>query len=357
MTVKILHIINDLSLNGGAQRFLIDLVSPPPAGYEIKIITLEDTNEFRDTLDAQGVTYYAWNTLSLKAKWKLLRWPDVVHGHLFPSIYLALAAFGKKRVQTEHNSHNRRRDHIWMKPFEYLLYWRYHTTVCITQQVQEELEAFIPQWKSHYQVVFNGVDLSKFSLTAKQLPAADAPIRIGMVGRLHPYKDQPTLIRALALLPQRYELHFAGDGDRREEYQSLATSLGIEDRVFFHGIRSDIPDFLDGLDFYVQSSIIEGFGLAAVEAMAAGLPVLASRVPGIREVMDCEANMFDVGDSETLASMIANVCGDAATYQASTQRSIERCQLFTLSAFREQYYDVYQTLVDGKQRLANGKAS
>ncbi|MDD1792080.1 glycosyltransferase [Enterovibrio sp. ZSDZ42] len=357
MSVKVLHIINDLSLNGGAQRFLIDLVSPPPAGYEIKIITLNDTNEFCDTLDAQGVTYYAWCHLSLKEKWQLLRWPDVVHGHLFPSIYIALAAFGKKRLQTEHNSHNRRRDHIWMKPFEYLLYWRYQTTVCITEQVQEELESFIPQWKSHYQVIYNGVDLSKFSLTEKPFPQPTAPVRIGMVGRLHPYKDQPTLIRALALLPERYELHFAGEGDRREEYQSLAASLGIESRVIFHGIRSDIPDFLDGLDFYVQSSIIEGFGLAAVEAMAAGLPVLASNVPGIREVIDCETSMFDVGDSEALASMISNVCEDPASYQAATQRSISRCQLFTLSAFREQYYQAYQALVNDKQRLVNGKTS
>ncbi|MEZ8142680.1 glycosyl transferase [Enterovibrio norvegicus FF-33] len=357
MTVKVLHIINDLSRNGGAQRFVIDLISPPPDGYEIRVITLEDTNDFRAEIEAQGVACYVWDRLSLKEKWQLLRWPDLVHGHLFPSIYIALAAFGKKRIQTEHATHNRRRDHAWMKPFEFFLYWRYHTTVCITEQVQHALEAFLPQWKSHYQVILNGIDLSKYPLIAKSRPESDSPIRIGMVGRFHVYKDHPTLIRALALLPAKYELHFAGDGDRREEYQTLVKSLGLDDRVIFHGVRADIPAFLDGVDIYVQSSIVEGFGLAAVEAMAAGLPVLASRVQGMSEVIDNEASLFNVGDEKMLAQMVASLCDDAASYQTSAQYSVSRCQHFTLSAFREQYYDTYQSLVDNKQRLADGKAS
>ncbi|WP_407331540.1 glycosyltransferase [Enterovibrio sp. 27052020O] len=357
MTAKVLHIINDLSLNGGAQRFVIDLVCPPPDGYEIRVITLEDTNDFHADMQAQGVKCYVWDKLSLREKWQILRWPDLIHGHLFPSIYIALAAFGKKRVQTEHATHNRRRDHIWMKPFEFYLYWRYQATVCITEQVQQALEDFLPQWKSHYQVILNGIDLSKYPLKVKSVPAADVPIRIGMVGRFHAYKDHPTLIRALALLPERYELHFAGDGDRRDEYQALVKSLALDSRVVFHGVRSDIPSFLNDMDVYVQSSIVEGFGLAAVEAMAAGLPVLASRVQGMREVIDNEASLFAVGDEKTLVQMIAALCDEEANYQVSAQHSISRCQHFTLSAFREQYYNTYQSLIGDKQRLADGKTS
>ncbi|KKD58274.1 capsular biosynthesis protein [Grimontia sp. AD028] len=348
MAVKVLHIINDLSRNGGAQRFVVDLVCPTPSGYESKVVILDDINDLSGELEAAGVECLVWKKLSLKEKWQILRWPDVVHGHLFPSIYLALAAFGKKRIQTEHNSHNRRRDHIWMKPFEWLLYWRYQKTVCITGQVQNALEDFLPHWKKHYSVILNGINLSKFSMQEKQPPTEDAPIHIGMAGRLHPYKDHPTLIRALAKLPARYELHLAGDGDRRGEYEALVKELGLENRVVFHGVRSDIPVFLDSLNIYVQSTIIEGFGLAAVEGMAAGLPVLASNVQGIDEVIGTEEYLFPLGDDDALAQRIASICEDPQEYTKASQRSLSRCQLYKLETFREQYYQAYQELADDK---------
>ncbi|TOK95036.1 glycosyltransferase, partial [Vibrio parahaemolyticus] len=81
-----------------------------------------------------------------------------------------------------------------------------------------------------------------------------------------------------------YHLHLAGDGDRKASLQRLAQSLNVSPRVHFHGVVSDIPLFLSDMDIYVQSSHVEGFGLAAVEAMAAGLPVLSSNVPGLDEV-------------------------------------------------------------------------
>ncbi|KXF80016.1 glycosyltransferase [Enterovibrio coralii] len=346
-TAKVLHIINDLSRNGGAQRFVIDLVLPPPEGYEIRVITLDDDNDFREELEAQGIDCFAWNTLTLKQKWQLLRWPDLIHGHLFPSIYLALAAFGKKRIQTEHATHNRRRDHFWLKPFEYILYWRYNVTVCITDQVKQALESFVPHWKKHYQVILNGVELSKFSLQPKPSPDLNETIRIGMVGRFHAYKDHPTIIRALSQLPDNYELHFAGDGDRREEYQALALKLGLQERVLFHGVQEDIPAFLDSLHLYVQSSSVEGFGLAAVEAMAAGLPVLASRVQGMTEVIGNDAYLFDVGNDKMLAEEISMLCSVPAAYQEAADYAVSRCQLFTLQSFRTQYYDTYQRVLNG----------
>ncbi|MDD1782179.1 glycosyltransferase [Enterovibrio sp. ZSDZ35] len=346
-TVKVLHIINDLSRNGGAQRFVIDLVLPPPAGYEIRVITLDDDNDFKQELESQGIVCFVWDSLSLKEKWQLLRWPDLVHGHLFPSIYIALAAFGKKRIQTEHATHNRRRDHVWLKPFEVFLYWRYNVTVCITDQVKQALESFVPCCKSHYEVIFNGVDLTKFPLRPKQLPPKNAKIKIGMVGRFHAYKDHPTLIRALRQLPLHYELHFAGDGDRKKEYQQLVKTLELEDRVVFHGVQKDIPAFLETLNLYVQSSTVEGFGLAAVEAMAAGVPVIATRVDGMKEVIGNDAYLFNVGNDTELAENIHALCTQPDAYHNAAEYAVSRCQHFTLQSFRSQYYETYQRLFNG----------
>lgn len=342
--IKVLHIINDLSRNGGAQRFVIDLINPPPQNYEIKVITLNEENDFLNEL--KGVECYVWKTLSFTQKWRLLRWPDLLHGHLFPSIYLSLASIGKKRIQTEHATHNRRRDHFYLKPFEFFLYWRHHITVCITTQVKERLEDFLPYLKSHYRVISNGIDVHKFSFTQKIIPQQNENIHIGMVGRFHPYKDQPTLFRALSLLPDRYHLHLVGDGELKEEYLACVQNLGLEKRVTFHGVCADIPGFLDTLNLYVQSSVVEGFGLAALEAMASGLPVLASRVQGMKEVIAKDSALFDVGNEKELALKIESICNCPAQYQASSLYSLSRCQDFSLQRFREQYYQIYQSVID-----------
>ncbi|MEF1310526.1 glycosyltransferase [Vibrio mytili] len=348
--MKILHIINDLSNNGGAQRFLVDLVVKHKPHYEVKILVLHNDNDFEGVLKENGVSCYYWSSLSLKEKWNILRWPDLIHSHLFPSIYVALLAIGKKRVQTEHNTTNRRRDYPAFKFMEYLMYQRHERTICITNKVKEELVKFLPRYKDRYDVIYNGVDLNRFSREAKSYSQVqqDGPINIGMAGRLHGYKDHPTLIRAIANLPEKYHLHLAGDGDKKEELQALAVQLQCDHRVHWHGVISDVPTFLSKLDVYVQSSIIEGFGLAAVEAMAEGLPVFGSNVPGLDEVIGNDTYLFELGNEKQLANKIELICGDAAHYELATSYFVERCHSFTLEQFRESYYKAYDELYASK---------
>ncbi|WP_140323158.1 glycosyltransferase, partial [Vibrio parahaemolyticus] len=105
-----------------------------------------------------------------------------------------------------------------------------------------------------------------------------------------------------------------------------------------------IPRFLSDMDIYVQSSHVEGFGLAAVEAMAAGLPVLASDVPGLDEVTGSSEYLFEVGDSNRLAQKVAELCEDAALYNSASHYSVNRAKLYTIDKFREGYYGIYQQL-------------
>ncbi|WP_045496393.1 glycosyltransferase [Vibrio hyugaensis] len=350
MKTKILHIINDLSKNGGAQKFLVDLVMEHAPEYEIKVLVLCDDNDYLEPLSAQGIVCFNWQTLSFKEKWALLRWPDLVHGHLYPSIYLALLAFGKKRIQTEHCSHNRRRDYPLFKFLEYILYRGHDLTVSISEKVQEELVKFMPHYQHKYRVVHNGVDLARFSMQVRsgdQVANKDV-IKIGMVGRLHEHKDHDTLVRSIARLPANYELHLAGDGTKRNELESLCQQLNIIERVHFHGVVSDIPTFLTKMDIYVQSSHVEGFGLAAVEAMAAGLPVLSSDVPGLDEVMGSKDYLFSVGDSEQLTEKIAQLCHLKEAYNKASEYSVNRAKLYTIDKFRDGYYGLYQQLCTSK---------
>ena len=120
------------------------------------------------------------------------------------------------------------------------------------------------------------------------------PVRLIMVARLQPQKDHPTLFRALAELTDRnWTLELVGDGPDREALQSLARELEVADRVIFSGQRLDVPQRLKDSDVFVLATRWEGFPRSILEAMRAGLPVVATDVGGCREsVVDGETGFL-----------------------------------------------------------------
>ena len=128
-----------------------------------------------------------------------------------------------------------------------------------------------------------------------------------MVARLWRQKDHPTLLRALAqLIDLEWELELVGDGPLRQEMEALAASLGIASRVRFAGFRTDVAACLADAQVFVLASKWEGFPRAILEAMRAGLPVIASEVGGVREsVRDGETGfLVPPGDVNTLCERL-----------------------------------------------------
>lgn len=165
----------------------------------------------------------------------------------------------------------------------------------------------------------NGIDLDRYlRLRAGRTErGADAPLRIGMVASLESHKDHPTLLRGFAALSARgviARLQIVGDGSRRRELQMLAKQLGIDNLVEWKGAADTICHDLVALDvFAFATTEQEGLGIALVEALAAGLPVVASDVGACREVL---ANgrwgrLVQGSDPETWADALAGAM-DAA---------------------------------------------
>jgi glycosyltransferase involved in cell wall biosynthesis len=148
--------------------------------------------------------------------------------------------------------------------------------------------------------VYNGVqDVDQEKRLASEV--GETP-RIIMVARFEPQKDQPTLLRALEKLRgASWGALFVGDGPRLEQCVDLARDLGIEDRVQFLGYRSDVPNLLAQSDLFVLSTHYEGFPIATVEAMRAGLPIVASDVGGVSEQVRSEENGFLVPPEDVSA--------------------------------------------------------
>jgi len=122
----------------------------------------------------------------------------------------------------------------------------------------------------------------------KELDLKEDDLLIGNIGHLVEHKGHRYLIEAMSLVVKRIPQSFlfiAGDGVLREKLERLIAELGLRRRVFLGGVRDDIPDILQAIDLYVQSSIMEGLGTSILDAMAARKPVVATRAGGIPEMI------------------------------------------------------------------------
>jgi glycosyltransferase involved in cell wall biosynthesis len=171
------------------------------------------------------------------------------------------------------------------------------------------------------------------------------PPRIIMVGRLAWPKDPLTLVRALALLPdQPFSALLVGDGPDRPVIEAEIRSLGLTSKVELTGARDDVADLLAGSDLFVLSSRSEGGPIAVLEAMAAGLPVVASDVGGIPELVEDAVTglLVPAGDPGALAAALGRLLAEPRLRRelgtAGRRRARER---FDVSAQRSAHLELY----------------
>ncbi|HWE04392.1 MAG TPA: glycosyltransferase family 4 protein [Tepidisphaeraceae bacterium] len=165
-------------------------------------------------------------------------------------------------------------------------------------------------------VIPNAIDVNDFNdvgpLAKIALPAGRSAI--GFIGRLDPIKRIPDLLEALTAIDSSIDLHVFGDGAERPRIEQTIARLGLSDRVVLHGAVSDPTEALAQISLLVLPSQAEGFGLVLIEAMAAGVPVVATNVPGIRDVVRHEITglLVPVASPEKLAAAIRLILHDSS---------------------------------------------
>lgn len=345
----ILHVVNDLAV-GGAQRVVQDLARFART-VRVSILTLHPVPPpLRADLQAHGIAVESLRPISLTSLTRarrMLRDAALLHVHLFPSLYLT-APLRTPKIFTEHGTHNRRRMRAWTRPLERRVYRRYDSVVCISEAVRQALEPWIGRSDTGLQVIGNGVALDRFEGRARMQPKS--PARLVMTGTFTRHKDQATLIRAIAALPGSIRLTLVGEGPGRAALVELCSRLRVEDRVEFAGeiAPEALAALLPKFDLYVQSSHAEGFGLAALEAMACGLPTLGSDVPGLAELIGDTALLFAPGDVEELAQRIRSILEDADRYAALSRRALARASQFDVGRMVEQYEALYAQVLQSR---------
>ena len=178
--------------------------------------------------------------------------------------------------------------------------------ICCSDYVLKATKLLFSLPKEHLCRVYNCCDFDKFNKDFKFLKHKKI-INLGMVARFERHKDQSTLIKAIPEILEKglkVNLTLIGNGSQRKKLEELAQSLGVSKLTNFMGSRRDIPKVLSELDIFVFSTLEdEGFGIAMVEAMIAGIPVLASDVGACLEILGNGeyGYIFEKGNSKDLA--------------------------------------------------------
>ncbi len=195
----------------------------------------------------------------------------------------------------------------------YLIWNNADSILVISQAIKQSIIECEGAPESRVTVIPYYIDLDryKFAANAGHLAPKNEFI-IGYVARLSFEKGQRVLLPALKLALQKNEnikLWLIGDGPDKENLKNMVVELGIGEKVKFWGMREDIPELLAQMDLFVLSSYNEGLGTVILEAMASGIPVIASKVGGVLEIIEHRENgvMFPVGDIEVLAEEIARM--------------------------------------------------
>lgn len=360
--VKILFIIDDLS-SGGAEKLTIDLAIKMNANKKnvVKIMTLSNKrnvyendliknnisykniifNQIKNPLNIFYITYYIF-----KHKF------DVVHVNLFPANYwVSISSIILKKllptkfIFTEHSTWNSRRKLNFLRFIERIIYSNFHRVVSISEEVEKNLLNWLKVKDTEkFLVIHNGVDLrkNKPSLVVENNNVKDTKT-ICMIGRFTDAKDHDTLLYSTSQL-SNIRLLLVGEGPKEDYYKQKVKELKIEDKVIFLGYQKNIAEIMNSVDIVVQSSNWEGFGLAAVEAMAFGKPVIASDVPGLNDIVKNYGILFSKGNFTELTHEINNLLNNKDHYKKIQQKCIERSKNYDLNTTVKKYNQLYEEI-------------
>lgn len=351
--MNILHVITSLR-TGGAEKLMVDLLPRlRDLGNDVELLLFDGTRTpFYEELENTGIKIHTlslgvnvYNPLNIFRLRKYLKKYDIVHTHntacqYFVPLAKIITRSKCKLITTEHNTTNRRRSIIGFKLIDKFIYRRYNHIISISQKATENLKNYIGQNFS-ITTIENGVDISIYNILPKPKISYKHEIIISMIAGFRKQKDQDTLIKAISLLPDNYNLWLIGDGERREILENLVNTLGLTNRVKFWGIRSDIPKLLAKSHIVVLSSHWEGLSLSSIEGMASGRPFIASDVDGLREIVNENGILFPQGDEKTLASAIRSLCENHELYKQIAIACQAKAKQYDINIMAKKYNNIY----------------
>jgi L-malate glycosyltransferase len=363
MMPRVLQVI--LSFNpGGTERLVLELAARLHADMPMKVVCLDEVGPWAHEIQSLGIEVEALQRSGgfrpelgrAIARAATRHGATVIHAHQYsPFVYSALARLWRPGLQvvfTEHGrlsdappSAKRRSANLVLRNFPRRVF-------SVSEDLKRHLVAEGFKGES-VDVIYNGIDVGPppdpgaRAQARTLLGISDDDLVIGTIGRLDPVKDFETLIRAVGGLSGslRAQLVIVGDGPERSRLERLAGEQPAGSRVRLLGHRDNARQSLPALDIFVNSSISEGISLTILEAMAAGLPVIATGVGGTPEVVDESCGrLVPARDTAAIAAMLASLAAEPALRRQLGRRARQRVETrFTLDRMIGEYRAAYES--------------
>ena len=363
---------------GGLENGIVNLINHMPRdAYRHVVIALTEITDFRRRIVRDDVQFIALNKRPGHALWmypRLFRLfrelrPHIVHTRNLAALELAVPAWAAGVAFRIHGEHGRDVGDLdgSNKKFQWVrrLYRPFVTYyIALSHDLAHYLTDRVGVGRNKVCQIYNGVDAQRFYPADRRQAMTGCPFDdsdlwlVGTVGRMQTVKNQTDLARAfievLRLVPalrKRLRLVMIGDGSLRQPVQALLEEASCADLAWLPGERGDVPDVLRGLDCFVLPSLAEGVSNTILEAMACGLPVIATDVGGNSELVDDGSTgiLVPPGNVPALAAAIAGLADDgkraAAMGRAGRQR-VER--EFSMAAMVDQYRTLYDRCQPGR---------
>lgn len=364
--MKIAYLITRMDEYGGAQIHIRDLCTWLQTKGHEPVVLSGASGRVSDYLEHMGVSYTEIPDLvrpirlfqDIKAFMQIRRAlqklkPDVLSCHSSKAGLLgrlAARSLGIKVVFTAHGwaftEGVPAKKRIIYKWIEKIGSWFSDHIITVSEYDRDLALTYNVVKPKKITVIHNG--MPDRPLQDKSERASEAPVRLMMVARFGPQKDHALLVRALREIKElNWNLYLIGGGDDLE-IRHQVQSTGLEGRVNFLGEREDVPDMLEQADIYLLISHWEGFPRSILEAMRAGLPVIASDVAGVKESVIDKENGYLVrkGDKESLVFALRTLILDQEQQCRMGQVSRERfVSEFTFPVMAEKTVSIYQQLV------------
>lgn len=329
----VLHLI-DTGGPGGAETIYAELVGGLDRNHWRSITAVPERDWLHAELEARGIepvlltSRGSFDVGYLAALFNLVRRHrvDLIHAHLLTtSVYGSLVGrlTGVPVICTFHGQPDLPPDERFRAAKLRIIDRRSNRITFVSEALRRWFLERTSLTPARTAVVHNGIDPARFAPTRDrsfrdEIGARPDQILVGAIGNLRRSKDYPTLLRAAAVLhgaTAAYRFVIVGHTEERlyAELLALRASLGLDDVVAFTGFREDVERILNALDLFIITSNAEGFSLATVQAMACGVPVVATRCGGPEEIIDDGVTgiLTEPGEPELLASAIQRLGHDA----------------------------------------------
>jgi len=363
--IRLFLMINTFETGGSERQFtvLAQNLTPPQFQTHLGCVSRRGplAHNFPDAAQfALGGSLYGWQ--SLRTRLNLRRYlrthqVQVAHAFDFYTNLTLIPAAKLARVPVVIGSQRQLGDLMTPAQFraQTAAFRWCDAVVCNSQAAADRLIASGLS-SSKIAIIGNALPAAAFSAAPAALPKRPGIARVGMVARMnHRYKNHSGFLRIAAQIHQRMpdvEFLLAGDGPLRHELEREAASLGLGASAIFLGDRQDMPAILASLDVAVLTSDSESLSNVILEAMAAGLPVVAYGVGGNSELLSHQRGaLIPAGDETSFADVVEKLLADSALRQQLGRNALQFAQEnFSLDRVRQRYVELYVALLQKKRR-------